>query len=79
MSRREASLDAGATLRVKVRESTFYNVKVAELEAWLKRSGGKPYDQRDEQEEMFGETMRNLLSGNNLPYKKFTASAKEDF
>jgi hypothetical protein len=29
---REASLDAG-TLRVEVCESTFYNVKVAELEA----------------------------------------------
>jgi hypothetical protein len=40
---REASLDTG-TLRVEVRESTFYNVKVAELEAWLKRTGGKPYE-----------------------------------
>jgi hypothetical protein len=40
---REASLDAGA-LRVEVRESTFYNVKVAELEAWLKRTGGAPRD-----------------------------------
>jgi hypothetical protein len=38
---REASLDTG-TLRVEVRESTFYNVKVAELEAWLKRTGGAP-------------------------------------
>jgi hypothetical protein len=38
---REASLDTG-TLRVEVCESTFYNVKVAELEDWLKRSGGKP-------------------------------------
>ena len=38
---REASLDAG-TLRVEVCESTFYNVKVAELEAWLKRTGGAP-------------------------------------
>ena len=40
---REASLDAG-TLRVEVCESTFYNVRVAELEAWLKRSGGAPMD-----------------------------------
>jgi hypothetical protein len=40
---REASLDAG-TLRVEVCESTFYNVKVAELEAWLKRTGGTPRD-----------------------------------
>ena len=40
---REASLDAG-TLRVEVCESTFYNVKVAELEAWLKRTGGAPHD-----------------------------------
>jgi hypothetical protein len=40
---REASLDAG-TLRVEVCESTFYNVKVAELEAWLKRTGGAPRD-----------------------------------
>ncbi|SRR5579883_1534685 len=40
---REASLDA-ATLRVEVCESTFYNVKVAELEAWLKRTGGAPRD-----------------------------------
>jgi len=37
---REASLDTG-TLRVEVCEpSTFYRVKVAELEAWLKRSEG---------------------------------------
>ena len=38
---REASLDKG-TLRVEVCESTFYNVKVAELEDWLKRTVGKP-------------------------------------
>ena len=38
---REASLDTG-TLRVEVCESTFYNVKVAELEDWLKRTSGKP-------------------------------------
>lgn len=40
---REDSLDAG-TLRVEVCESTFYNVKVEELEAWLKRTGGAPRD-----------------------------------
>jgi len=40
---REASLDTG-TLRVEVCESTFYNVKVAELEAWLNRTGGAPRD-----------------------------------
>lgn len=40
---REASLDAG-TLKVELCESTFYNVKVAELEAWLRRSGGAPRD-----------------------------------
>jgi len=40
---REASLDTG-TLRVEVCESTFYNVKVAELQAWLKRGGGAPRD-----------------------------------
>jgi hypothetical protein len=40
---REASLDT-ATLRVEVCESAFYNVKVAELEAWLKRTGGAPRD-----------------------------------
>ena len=40
---REASLDAGS-LRVEVCESTFYHVKVAELEAWLKRTGGTPRD-----------------------------------
>jgi len=38
---REASLDAGA-LRVEVCESTFYMLKVAALEAWLKRTGGSP-------------------------------------
>ncbi len=38
---REASLDA-STLRVEVCESTFYNIKVSELEDWLKRTGGKP-------------------------------------
>jgi hypothetical protein len=40
---REASLDTGV-LRVEVCESTFYNVKITELEAWLKRSGGSPRD-----------------------------------
>src|SRR5260370_30272394 len=40
---REASLDTG-TLHVEVCESTFYNVKVAELEAWLNRTGGAPQD-----------------------------------
>jgi hypothetical protein len=40
---REESLDAG-TLRVEVCDSTFYNVRVADLEAWLKRSGGAPRD-----------------------------------
>ncbi len=40
---REASLDAG-TLRVEVCESTLYTVRVVELEAWLKRSGGAPRD-----------------------------------
>jgi len=40
---REASLDTGS-LRVEVCESTFYNVKVVELEAWLKRTGGAPRD-----------------------------------
>src|ERR1700680_1178395 len=38
---RESSLDA-ATLRVEVCESTFYNIKVSELEDWLKHTGGKP-------------------------------------
>jgi hypothetical protein len=38
---REESLDAG-TLRVEVCESTFYNIKVADLEDWLRRTGGKP-------------------------------------
>jgi len=38
---REASLDAGA-LRVEVCESTFYTLKVAALETWLKRTGGSP-------------------------------------
>ena len=40
---REASLDT-ATLRVEVCDSTFYNLKVTELEDWLKRTGGKPSD-----------------------------------
>ena len=40
---REQSLDAG-TLRVEVRDSTFYNVRVPDLEAWLKRGGGAPRD-----------------------------------
>lgn len=38
---REASLEAG-TLRVEVCESNFYNLRVAVLENWLKRSGGSP-------------------------------------
>jgi len=40
---REESLDAG-TLRVEVRDSTFYNVRVSDLEAWLRRTGGAPRD-----------------------------------
>lgn len=53
---REASLDAG-TLRVEVREATFYNVKVAELEAWLKRTGGAPRDVS------IRERLRTMLGG----------------
>ena len=40
---REASLDAG-TLRVEVCESTFYNLRISDLEQWLKRTGGSPRD-----------------------------------
>jgi hypothetical protein len=40
---REESLDAG-TLRVEVCDSTFYNVRVSDLETWLRRSGGAPRD-----------------------------------
>src|SRR5438309_10154497 len=40
---REVSLDAG-TLRVEVYESTFYNLKVSDLEQWLRRTGGSPRD-----------------------------------
>jgi hypothetical protein len=40
---REASLDT-ATLRVEVCESTFYHVKIEELEAWVKRTTGGPKD-----------------------------------
>jgi hypothetical protein len=38
---REASLETG-TLRVEVCESNFYNLLVADLEQWLKKSGGSP-------------------------------------
>ena len=38
---REASLDTG-TLRVEVCESNFYNLRVADLENWLKRPGRTP-------------------------------------
>ena len=53
---REASLDAG-TLRVEVCESTFYHVKVAELETWLKRTGGVP------REIVARQRIKNKLSG----------------
>lgn len=53
---REASLDA-ATLRVEVCESTFYNIKVSELENWLKRTGGKP------NEVAMRQRVRNRLGG----------------
>jgi hypothetical protein len=53
---REASLDA-ATLRVEVCESTFYNIKVSELENWLKRTGGKP------NEVAMRQKVRNRLGG----------------
>lgn len=48
----EASLDAG-TLRVEVCESNFYNLRIADLESWLKRSGGSPREM----------TMRNNIRG----------------
>jgi len=38
---REASLETG-TLRVEVCESNFYNLRVEDLEQWLKRPGGSP-------------------------------------
>jgi hypothetical protein len=38
---RLASLEVG-TLRVEVTESTFYNIRVADLEKWLARSSGTP-------------------------------------
>ena len=38
---REASFETG-TLRVQVCESNFYNLLVADLEQWLKKSGGSP-------------------------------------
>jgi hypothetical protein len=38
---REASFETGV-LRVEVCESSFYNLLVSDLEAWLKKSGGSP-------------------------------------
>lgn len=49
---REASLDAGM-LRVEVCESNFYNLRVSDLEAWLKRPGRTPREV----------TMRNNIRG----------------
>ncbi len=40
---RLASLEAG-TLRVEVCKSTFYKIRVADLEKWLARSSGTPRD-----------------------------------
>jgi hypothetical protein len=38
---REASFETGV-LRVEVFETSFYNLLVSDLEAWLKKSGGSP-------------------------------------
>ena len=38
---REASFETGL-LKVEVCESSFYGILVADLEAWLKKSGGSP-------------------------------------
>jgi len=38
---REASFETG-TLRVEVCESNSYNIVVADLEQWLKKTGGSP-------------------------------------
>jgi hypothetical protein len=38
---REASFETGM-LRVEVCESSFYSILIADLDAWLKKSGGSP-------------------------------------
>jgi hypothetical protein len=49
---RESSFETGM-LRVEVCESSFYNLLVTDLEAWLKKSGGSPREM----------TMRNSIRG----------------
>jgi hypothetical protein len=65
---REASLDTG-TLRVEVCESTFYNVRVAELEDWLKRSGGKPSEVALRQKVRSGLTIDKNRGDKNLGHR----------
>ncbi len=38
---RESSFETGI-LRIEVRESSFFNVLVSDLEQWLRKSGGSP-------------------------------------
>jgi hypothetical protein len=47
---REASFETGM-LRVEVCESSFFSILIADLEAWLKKSGGSPREM----------TMRNTI------------------
>jgi len=57
---------------------TFHKVSIKHLGRYCNEFSYR-FNRRDYQEQMFGETMKNLLTRKNLPYKKLTASQKAAF
>jgi hypothetical protein len=57
---------------------SFHHVSIKHLGRYCNEFSYR-FNRRDYQEQMFGETLKNLLTRKNLPYKTLTASAKADF
>lgn len=57
---------------------SFHHVSIKHLGRYCNEFSYR-FNRRDYQEQMFGETMKNLLTRKNLPYKKLTASAVSEF
>jgi transposase-like protein len=57
---------------------SFHHVSIKHLGRYCNEFSYR-FNRRDEQEQMFHETVRNLLRGKSLPYKQLTASSKSDF
>ena len=57
---------------------SFHHVSIKHLGRYCNEFSYR-FNRWDYQEEMFDETVRNLIHGTPMPYKKLTASAKLDF